>query len=154
MDDNKVTASDVLFGNVYQISEDMIQATYKLVEDTSKFENVFITLSQKLKSLNHNLEEHILKKKWSKGQDRKKVMAKVAQAKELITICEEYAASCRQTAENLIDITERFESNRKVRGIIQTLAKKIEDEMDQIQEKQLEQEETEEDEDITEEEGD
>ena len=59
----KITASDVLFGNVFQISEDMIQATYKLVEEISKFESVFHNMTKKLDSINGNLTNYIIKQK-------------------------------------------------------------------------------------------
>ena len=135
-EEKKTTASDVLFGNVYQISEDMIQATYKLVEEISKFENVFHNMSKKLAVLNDNLSTHVVNKKWVKGADKKRCQGKIDQAKTLIEICGEYAKSCHDTAEDLIAITERFESNKKVRGIIKNLVDKIEGEAKKIKEEE------------------
>jgi hypothetical protein len=135
-EEKKTTASDVLFGNVYQISEDMIQATYKLVEEISKFENVFHNMSKKLAVLNDNLSTHIVNKKWVKGTDKKRCQSKIDQAKALIEICGEYAKSCHDTAEDLIAITERFESNKKVRGIIKNLVDKIEGEAKKAKEEE------------------
>ena len=132
--DQRVTASDILFKNVYQVSEDMIQATYKLVEDVSKFEHVFNNMSKKLGAINDNLNSHVMGHKWIKGTDRKKCQLKVDQAKELITICTEYAKSCHDEAEDLIAITEKFESNKKIKNIIKSLITKIEGESKQLKE--------------------
>ena len=133
-EEKKVTASDVLFGNVYQISEDMIQATYKLVEDVSKFEHVFNNMSKKLGAINDNLNSHVMGHKWIKGTDRKRCQLKVDQAKELITICAEYAKSCHDEANDLIAITEKFESNKKIKNIIKSLVNKIEGEAKKLKE--------------------
>jgi hypothetical protein len=133
-EDKRVTASDVLFNNVYQISEDVIHATYKLVEDISKFENMFRAMSKKLDGINSNLHKHVIKPKWIKPADRTRCKGKIDQSKELMAICEEYAASCRDTAEELIAITERFEANKKVRDIIKNMVNKIEQETQKLKE--------------------
>lgn len=147
MDEKKITASDVLFNNVYQISEDMIQATYKLVEDVSRFESVFHAMSKKLATLNNNLNAHILAHKWVKAGDRKKCQAKVAQAKELMAVCEEYAKSCSDEAQDLIAITEKFESNKKIKNIIKALIDKIEGESKKAKEDEAKGEDTQKEED-------
>lgn len=133
-EEKKITASDVLFSNVYQISEDMIQATYKLVEEISRFEGVFHSMTKKLSSLNNNLSKYVVNQKWVKGLDKKRCQGKIGQSKELMAICEEYAKSCHTTANDLIAITERFESNKKVRDIIKNLVDKIEGEAKKLKE--------------------
>lgn len=127
-EEKKVTASDVLFANVYQISEDVIQATYRLVEDLSKFETAFGNMSKKLNHINGNLNTYVMKKKWVKGLDKKRCQLKIDQSKELIIICAEYAKKCQEASDDLIKITEKFESNKKVKDIIKNLVDKIEGE--------------------------
>lgn len=133
-DEKKLTASEVLFENVYQISEDMIQATYKLVEEISKFETAFRNMSSKLGSLNDNLKAHIVNKKWVKAADKRKCKTKIEQSKEIMLICQDYADSCINTSNDLIAITERFEANKKVRNIIKNLSDKIEKEAKRLEE--------------------
>lgn len=133
-EEKKTTASDVLFQNVYQISEDVISATYKLVEDLSKFEAAFSNMARKLDSLNGNLNTFVIKKRWVKGTDKKRCQLKIDQSKELMTICSEYAKKCHSTSDELIAITERFESNKKVKNIIKNLVDKIEGDAKKIEE--------------------
>lgn len=130
--EHRITASEVLFQNVYQISEDMISATYKVVEELAKFETVFDNMTNRLGDLNNNLELHIMKHKWVKGLDKKKVKSRIDQTKELARICSEYSIACKETANQLIIITEKFESNKKVKDIIKNLVERLQGEAKKI----------------------
>ena len=133
-EDKRTTASDVLFGNVFQISEDMVQGAYRLVEDLSKFENVFANMTKKLGILNANLNKYVVKKQWIKPQDKKRCQGKIDQSKELMAICTKYSKSCQLMSNNMIATMEQFESNKKARNIIKNLVDKIKDEADRIKE--------------------
>ena len=136
MDEEKKTiASEVLFNNVLQISEDMLQTTYALVKDLSNFEAVFKSMSKKLEVLNKNLDKHVVKQKWVKPSDKKACQDKIDQSKGLMGVCADYSKACHQASDNLIAVTERFEANNKTKDIIKNLITRVEDQMKKFKDK-------------------
>ena len=121
-EEKKLTASSVLFENVYQISEDLIATTYQLVERLTGYETLFGCLAHKLDHVNGNIENISNK---IKGPDKKLCLAKIAQSKELMDICGQYSKACRAAANKIILTTEHFEDNKKVSDIVKNIIAKI-----------------------------
>ena len=121
-ENEKLTASSVLFGNVFQIGEDLVATTYELVERLTGYENLFGCMATKLAHVNGNIANISNK---IKGPDKKLCIAKMAQVRELMEICGQYSKACHAAANKVISTTEHFEDNKKVIDIVRNIIAKI-----------------------------
>jgi len=136
----KITASDILIGNVYMISEELLHTVYGTVETISKYETRFKNLSSKLNAIQANLNNYILTQKWMKGPTRKECLAKAAKIKELILICNSYAKICGDTIDTTIDTTQKFESHKKLQDMIASFVQGLEEELKKKKSEELDEE--------------
>lgn len=125
--DNNQVVSEILYSNISQVADDMINATYKLVEENAKFETIFENQAKRLEGLVKNLKNHALNKAWLTPASRARCQQVASQALELAKFCRQYSAQAHNCANSLIAITEVFEGSRVLTRVIKELCKKLDD---------------------------
>ena len=124
--EKKVTASDIMIGNVYEISEDVLHSVYRCVEDASRFETMFSNMGKRLEDISSSLTNHILSRKWIKGAG-KGCRIKKAQVDKMAKICHQYSNVCKIMAASMIETTHSFETDKKLSDIVDGLIKNMEE---------------------------
>jgi hypothetical protein len=134
--EKKETAADIVFETVYQVSEDMIGLVHKLVSDNATYERAFLNMAKKLEEIHSNLKKFVFSKKWLSKDGKKKVQTKMEQTRELSRVAIEFSKKCRVIADELIFLTQKIESNKKLTGVLDILVERLEkaDQEDQEEE--------------------
>jgi hypothetical protein len=129
-------ASDIVFKTVYKVSEDMLGLVHLIVKDHSKYDGAFRKMAASLSVVNRNLKNHILDNKKFSKSSKTKVQKKIDQSKGLIDLCLGYANKCKKIADEMITLTEGLEKDKKMRGIIANLVRRLEEETKSLKDQQ------------------
>jgi uncharacterized membrane-anchored protein YjiN (DUF445 family) len=145
MEDNREFASDNVFRSVYRVSEDMLRLVHKIVSEHARCDIAFRQMAAALQDVNDNLKKHILSNKKFNATSKNKTRKKIAQSKVLINLCIGYANKCKKIADELVDLTEKLEEDKKMQAIINNLIMRLEEETRNLKEQNQEEEDSEDD---------
>ena len=134
MKDQEEYASDIVFRSVFKVSEDMLRLVHKIVSEHARCDVAFRQMAAALRDVNVNLKKHLLANKKLNTASKKRARRKIEQSKVLISLCIGYANKCTQIAEELVELTEKLEKDKKMRIIINNLIKRLEEETKRLKE--------------------
>jgi small-conductance mechanosensitive channel len=120
-DDNKNTASDIVFASAYKISEDMLKLVHTIVGSHNTFEKDFTVMAEQFEDLATNLQEHVDTNQLGSRKDRDEVERKIHQARYLMDMCLAYATAVSEMANRIVTVTEGLESEKQMKPITDNL---------------------------------
>ena len=129
-------ASDIVFRSVYKVSEDMLRLVHKIVSEHARCDAAFRQMAAALQDVNDNLKRHIISSKKFSKASKAQAKKKISQSKVLIGLCIGYANKCKKIADELVELTEKLEKDKKMQAIINNLIARLEEETRQLKESQ------------------
>lgn len=138
MKDNEEYASDIVFRSVYKVSEDMLRLVHKIVSEHTRCDIAFRQMAAALEDVNVNLKKHVLASKKFNSASKSRTRKKIAQSKVLVKLCIGYANKCKKIADELVELTEKLEKDKKMQAIINNLIQRLEEETRNLKEKNQE----------------
>ena len=138
MKDNEEYSSDIVFRSVYEVSEDMLRLVHKIVSEHARCDIAFRQMAAALEDVNVNLKKHVLASKKFSAASKSRTRKKIAQSKALVKLCIGYANKCKKIADELVELTEKLEKDKKMQAIINNLIERLEEETRNLKEKNQE----------------